>query len=147
MSDQLEPPTRVAELLRDGARCDRTTPLWRAFLAFHAENPHVYDRLREIVLTLRARGFRRYSTKTIVAAMRFEWDLKTGGEDVTIEGGEERRVKLNDNHTPYFARMLIEERRELWDFFELRAADGDPVALTPTPTFDGNQSTMFGGGT
>ena len=117
----------LGEMLRDGARCDRTVKRWKEALAFHAKNPWVLDRLREMCVNLVARGFTRYSTRTLIAVLRFEWDLKTGGDKVTLAGGEERDVKLNDHHTAYYARMLIEAHPELWDFFELRAAEGDPV--------------------
>jgi hypothetical protein len=120
--------TRLDELLRDGARCDRSGPRWQEALAFHAENPWVLDRLRQICFELRARGFTRYSTRTLVAVLRFELDLKTTGQAVNLADGRERVVKLNDHHTAYYARMLIEAHPELWDFFELRSAEGDPTA-------------------
>lgn len=124
---------RLDELLRDGARCDRSGPRWQEALAFHAESPWVLDRLRQICFELRARGFTRYSTRTLVAVLRFEWDLKTTKQEVVISGGESIAVKLNDHHTAYYARMLIEAHPELWDFFELRAAEGDPTELPPPP--------------
>ena len=122
----------LGELLRDGARCDRGGPRWRETLTFHDANPWVYDRLKQICFQLRAKGFARYSTRTLIAVLRYEWDLKTTHQDVVISGGEERSVKLNDHHTAYYARMLIESHPELWDFFELRAAEGDPIALPKT---------------
>jgi hypothetical protein len=123
----------VGELLRDGARCDKSGERWREALEFHAENPWVLDRLRTICFDLRARGFTRYSTRTLVAVLRFEWDLKTTHQQIVIDGGEERSVKINDHFTAYFARMLIERHPELWDFFELRTAEGDPEELPPPP--------------
>ena len=121
----------LGELLRDGARCDRSGPRWREMLDFHGENPWVYDRMRQICFELRSKGFSRYSTRTLIAVLRFEWDMKTTHQEVVIAGGEERAVKLNDHHTAYYARMLIEAHPELWDFFELRAAEGDPISLPP----------------
>ena len=115
----------VAELLASGARCDRSGALWRDFLEFHKENPWVYERLRQMCLDLRWRGFNHYSTRTLIAVLRFEWDMKTGGSDVSIDGGN-RRVKLNDHHSPYYARLLIENEPSFAHFFELRHAEGDP---------------------
>lgn len=80
--------------------------------------------------------------------LRFEWDLKTTSQDVWIEG-DTRAVKLNDHHTAYYARMLIEERPDMWDFFELREAEGDPVgpsSVEPKPEpaiWDGVQRSMW----
>ena len=123
----------LGELLRAGARCDKSGVRWREALEFHAENPWVLDRLRTMCFELRARGFTRYSTRTLVAVLRFEWDLKTTRQHVVVAVGEEVSVKLNDHHTAYYARMLIEQHPELWDFFELRAAEGDPTDLPPPP--------------
>lgn len=119
--------TTIGELLRDGARCDRSGPRWRETLEFHAANPWVYDRLAQMCHRLRERGFAQYSTRTLIAVLRFEADLKSTGQAVRVDG-DEREVKLNDHHTAYYARMLIESYPHLWDFFELRAAEGDPVA-------------------
>ncbi len=136
----------VGELLRDGRRCDRGGKLWKEFLAFHDENPWVYTRLKQIVQQLREKGFKRYSTRTLIAVLRFEWDLQTTGEDVKLEG-ELRKVKLNDHHTAYYARMLIEERPELWEFFELRSAEGDPedpdIPEVLQAVWDGRQRALF----
>lgn len=122
---------RLRELLHAGAHCDRTGPLWREMLAFHDANRWVYGRLKQICFELRSRGFVRYSTRTIISVLRFESDLKTSGQNVRIDGGEERSVKLNNNHSPYYARMIIEEHPEFWEFFELRAAEGDPTEMPP----------------
>lgn len=113
-------------MLRDGARCDRSGPLWQKFLGFHRTNPWVYEELKEICSTLRSKGFRKYSTRTIISVLRYRWDIRTGGEDVRLHDGSEMVVKLNNNHSPYYARMLIEENPMFWDFLELRAAEGDP---------------------
>ena len=98
-----------------------------AFLRFHAENPRVLERMLELCRQLRARGFRRYSTRTIVAVLRFERDLETGGEDVYVEGDPEpRRVKLNDHHSAYYARLIMDAYpEEFADFFETRRCEKD----------------------
>ena len=138
--------SELAELLRDGARCNRSSELWIKFREFHEANPWIYDRLKEMCTQLRSKGFRHYSTRTVIHALRFEWDVKTGGEEVRVDGDSEPRVvKLNNNHSPYYARMLIEENRDFWDFFELRRAAGDPVELPPPPGPDGEQLSLFGG--
>ena len=120
----------VGELLAAGARCDRSGSQWRAALEFHAANPWVYERLRSMCADLLERGFTRYSSRTLVAVLRFDWDLRTGGQVVRMEGGE-RIVKLNDHSTAYYARMLIEAEPALARFFELRAAEGDPTSVPP----------------
>jgi hypothetical protein len=132
--DAKEPSYRLGELLRAGACCDRSGAMWRRTLEFHELNPWVFDRLKQICSDLRERGFTHYSTRTVISVLRFEWDLQSTGQGVVIDGGEERVVKLNDHHSPYYARMLIEQCPEVWwDFFELRAAEGDPAELPKPP--------------
>jgi chorismate-pyruvate lyase len=113
----------VAERLRDGAKCDKSGPLWRKFLLFHRENPWVYDRFVHHASELRQAGFRNYGAHPIIQVMRYMHDLQTKGEEVEGVG----RVKLNNNHAAYYARLLIEADKAWWDFFPLRIAEGDPM--------------------
>ena len=99
--------------------------LRRAFLEFHHANPWVYDRLVAICKAFKACGRDRYSMRTIICVLRFEADMRTTGETVIVDGGETRRVKLNNNHSPYYARMFVEEYPEFKAFFEFRRAEGD----------------------
>ena len=145
--------SNVGELLRDGHRCNRGGPLWRKFIEFHNQNPWVYDRLKHHCNELRTKGFRKYSTRTLIAVLRFEWDLKTTHQEVRTADGETIKVKLNDHHSAYYARMLIEDFPHMWDFFELRYAEGDPFKEDglpelepepdPEPVWDGVQRAMF----
>lgn len=114
----------VAELLRDGAKCDKSGVMWRRFLKFHQDNPWVYECFLQHCRMVRNAGFRHYSAHTIMYVMRYEYDLRTGGEEVPGVG----IVKLNNNHTPYYSRLVIENHPPMfWDFFELRTAEGDPT--------------------
>ncbi len=120
----------VRELLRDGVRCNRSSLLWEGFLKFHDKNPWVYDRLKQICFDLRSRGWDQYSMSTIISVLRFEWDLKTGGVALYAKDEEPEIVKLSNNHSPYYARILIEDEPIYWDFFELRSVEGDPPSDT-----------------
>lgn len=102
--------------------------LRRAFLEFHRENPWVYRRLVELCFELKGAGFNRYSMRTLISVLRFEFDLKTSGEEVVLADGEPRRVKLNNNHSPYYARMLVDQYPQFKTFFEFRRAEGDKAA-------------------
>lgn len=99
--------------------------LQRAFLEFHHENPWVYDRLVDLCFELKRSGFRKYSMRTLISVLRFEWDLKTSGQTVVLTGGGTKKVKLNNNHSPYYARMLVKEYPQFKTFFEFRTAEGD----------------------
>lgn len=119
-------PARLADLLQAGARCDRSGEMWRDTLDFHAANPQIYDRLRGMCENLRRKGRTFYSMRTLVCVLRYEADISTTGQEVMINGVM-RTVTLNDHHSPYYARMLIEDDPTYAHFFELRAAEGDPV--------------------
>lgn len=103
----------------------RVGQLRKSFLEFHRANPWVYERLVELCFELKSKGFKKYSMRTLVAVLRFEWDLKTGGQTVILASGEPRRVKLNDHHTAYYARYFVAQYPEFRDFFEFRTAEGD----------------------
>lgn len=111
------PAPQLPQNVQDG-------PLWRSFREFHELNPWVFERLVDICFELKRRGFSKYSMRTLVSVLRFEWDLKTSGDNVVI-GGEEKRVKLNDHHTPYYARYLVQQYPEFKSFFEFRRAEGE----------------------
>jgi hypothetical protein len=110
--------------LFDRPALTRADKLRRAFQKFHQDNPHVYQRIKEICFALQGKGWKHYSMRTIIAVLRFEWDLETGGEQVATDDGP-ARVKLNNNHSPYYARMLLEDHPTFKGFFQLRKAEGE----------------------
>jgi len=116
------PETRPSPQLSYG---QQDGPLWRSFRAFHTQNPWVFERLVDICFELKRRGFNKYSMRTLIAVLRFEWDLETSGDNVVI-GGEEKRVKLNDHHTAYYARYFVQQYPQFKEFFEFRRAEGEP---------------------
>jgi hypothetical protein len=89
---------------------ESSTRLEEAFREFHRENPHVYNELVEMALKLRGRGRKRYGIKSLFEVIRWHRALETSDED----------FKLNNNHAPYYARMIMNAVPELKDFFELR---------------------------
>jgi len=91
---------------------DRPSPMEVRFLAFHAENPHVYDTLRGICLEVRRSGHRRFGIRTVWERLRWLTLFDTSRPE-----GEK---KLNDHYTRYYARLLMEQEPELWGFFEIR---------------------------
>lgn len=95
------------------------------FLEFHRENRQVYASVVEMCNQLWDRGWRHYSMRTVIHALRFRFDLETGGEDVDISGGVTARVKLNNNHSPYYARLLSYKDPKFEGFFEYRRVVGE----------------------
>ena len=80
------------------------------FLTFHEENPHVYRALVKRARALREAGHRSYSIKGLYEALRFEWSLRTKGEP----------VKLNNNYTSRYARLIMAQEPDLRGFFQTR---------------------------
>ena len=83
----------------------------RRFLAFHAENPFVYEKLVELARRAFARGLRRYGIRRIWEVMRWEiaMDVQRDGE-----------FRLNDHFHSRYARLIMEREPDLADFFETR---------------------------
>ncbi len=100
----LQVPVRMQTLLKQ--RFDR----------FHAANPWVWERFEKYTLELIARGVKHYGSKTIWEHMRYMHDLQTESTD---------GLKLNNNYTPYYARLFKQEHPGHSDFFSFRKIRGE----------------------
>lgn len=120
---KLDPPGRHAP-----------SQLRLAFLAFHQANPWVYVRMVAHCRALLARGYKQYSSRTLISVMRFEWDLQTTKQRVLFAGAmAPSAVKLNDHHSPYYARMIMASHPEFADFFSRREVTGEDDMTFPAP--------------
>ena len=77
---------------------------------FHLENPHIYDLLVAMSLDLREAGHRHYSIKGLFEVLRFKAAVRTSG----------RKFKLNNNHTAFYARLIMHNEPRLSGFFHTR---------------------------
>lgn len=82
-----------------------------AFEDFHRHNPRVYSLLCDYARRMKARGFRRYSIKTIWSVLRWHADTGTQGQE---------QWKLNDRYYSRYARQIMETEPDLKDFFNTR---------------------------
>lgn len=80
------------------------------FWAFHTRNPHVYDAMVSVAMGMRRAGWQRGAIKMIIERLRWLHALKTQGST----------YKLNNNHAPFYARLIMDTVPELAGFFELR---------------------------
>ena len=80
------------------------------FLTFHEANPHVYRELVRLARELRDAGHRHYSIKGLYEVLRHRWSLRTRGEV----------VKLNNNYTSRYARLIMAQEPDLKRFFSTR---------------------------
>lgn len=74
----------------------------------------MYAKLRKLALELQRKGHKHYGINGLCEVVRWHHALETTGE-----------FKLNNNHRPYYARMLMEKEPALEGFFELRNAKAD----------------------
>ena len=92
-------------------RFDRERSIDERFAEWLRLNPHVLDTFRRSAQRLRDAGHRRYSSRGICEAMRFNRAVVTTRID---------DFKINNNWTSRLARVLIDEDPSWADFFETR---------------------------
>ena len=85
----------------------------RAFQAFHADHPEVYREFCRLVQRLIDKGFRHYSAKAVIEAVRFHTDVNAG----YAERGE---FKINNNFTALYARKWQQDHPSQASFFATR---------------------------
>lgn len=90
-------------------------PLVAAFREFHAANPHVYELFKRFAFEVIARGHRHYSARAVWYRLRWHVQFETSDPD----------FKLNDHHTPYYARMFMREFPRHEGFFETRRVQSE----------------------
>ena len=78
--------------------------------AFHKDNPAVAYELRSLALELLDAGNSHHSIKGLWEVLRFNKLVKTTGKP----------YKLNNNLTPFYARLLMENEPRLAGFFHTR---------------------------
>lgn len=109
---------------RIGASADRRRPAApprpvndheAAFLEFHALNPHVCDLLVSYARHARARGHRRLSIQMLIERARWEATIETESSD---------GFKVNNNHAPYYARLIMRQEPDLDGMFDTRERRG-----------------------
>ena len=88
------------------------------FKVFHEENPAVYRELVKISRELKARGREHYGMRALFEVIRFHRAMNTTDPD----------YKLNNNYTPHYARLIMDQEPDLAGFFDLRSMKEDPTA-------------------
>ena len=81
------------------------------FEVFHGVNPSVYAQLRKRAIRAKRRGFK--------PGMRCLFELLRWGHGMRIDQGDDE-FRLNNNYTPFYARLLMDREPELAGFFEIR---------------------------
>ncbi len=81
-----------------------------AFIRYHHDNPHIFACYRDLALRLLRHGVTHYGSKALWEAMRFETTIRAKGEP----------LKLNNNYTAFYSRLLMEQDQRFMGFFEIR---------------------------
>lgn len=82
------------------------------FLAFHRDNPDVYQSLVDLARQAMRRGKTRVGMKMIWEVVR--WDRFMLTEDSSSE------FKLNNNYHSRYARLIMQQESDLVGIFEIR---------------------------
>lgn len=91
---------------------ERTT--W--FETYHRDNPQIYTMFKQFAFEAINAGVTRLSSKAIVERLRWQ---------TMIRGNDE--FKINNNVTPYYARLFNQEYPQHEGFFATRNAKADEV--------------------
>ncbi len=90
-------------------------PMGITFCRFHEENPHVYERLRDMALKMLRNGHNIWGIRSMFVVLRFQADIETTGDS----------FKINERFAPWYARLLMRSEPELRGFFSLKKAEAD----------------------
>src|SRR4030095_3198875 len=85
-----------------------------AFEIYHAENPHIYAKLREFALEAKRAGRRHIGIGMLYERLRWYTLIEAKGDT----------FKVNNNYRAFYARMLMEDP-ELDGIFETRRSVAD----------------------
>lgn len=85
------------------------TALQEEFNAYHQRNPRIYEKLKTLALRLKRVGASSYGMKALFEILRFNALLQS-----------DKKFKLSNSFTPYYARLLMKQEPQLAGFFHTR---------------------------
>ena len=85
------------------------------FDAFHAENPHIYEKFVYYTMQAIGVGRTRYSARTIIERIRWHTTVESNDPD----------FKINDHWPPFYVRLFEMDYPEHEGFFAKRRALAD----------------------
>jgi hypothetical protein len=102
--------TELQPTLFEGARRE-------AFQRFHERHPEVYAELKRRALAKR-QALLKEGKEHVKGRIRRIWEDMRDEHRLNGDSGEQ--WKLNNNHTRFYSRLLMEREPELVGFFEVR---------------------------
>lgn len=118
----------------EAAQAQHEKTIAEAFEEFHAENPHVYRKLRELALGLVDRGHRKLGIGMLFEVLRWQTMMET-----TDPSG----FKLNNNYRALYARLLMDREPLLEDVFETRSLHAPGMGSTALSWDEGGQGALL----
>jgi hypothetical protein len=86
------------------------TALRKKFREFHAENPEVWELLKQFTFQIIGKGYKNYSINAVFERIRWHTAIETNDPD----------FKLSNNHRAYYARLFMEAHPEYDGFFRTK---------------------------
>lgn len=83
------------------------------FCTYHLAHPDIWKAFQAFAIQMYKSGRRRYSAKTIMERIRWEYELRHADE-----------FKINNDFTSLYARTLMRKYFQFRGFFELREIKG-----------------------
>lgn len=94
--------------------------LWSKFEKWHFANFHVWQLFRTYADQVRATGRSKYSARAIIHRIRWHVEIDTNSVD---------EFKINNNWSPYYARLYMYMFESAKGFFELRPIIDNPSVV------------------
>lgn len=86
-----------------------TSTTQTTFQRFHKKHPEVYEQLKALALRLKHVGVQTYGMKALFEILRFNALLSV-----------DKKLKLSNNFTSLYARLMMQQESELAGFFITR---------------------------
>ena len=86
------------------------------FLKFHKENPAIWALYKKFAYEAKQAGHTKLSSEIILNRVRWETTITTN----------DKQFKINNNHKPFYARMLM-YREHFTNFFAMRQSVADTI--------------------
>ena len=116
-SPQPDPgPGPLFNVVTQGVANRWPTELELDFVRFHENNPLIYTLFVRYAMDVKEAGFQRFSSRAIVHRIRWWYTVETRSDD---------GFRINNNHSPYYARKMMREYPDFKDFFSLRKTEGE----------------------
>ena len=90
---------------------DELRDFWPDFTSWLERNMHIYEQFEKMAKQINDRGFKQYSGKTIVEAIRWHTNLSET---------EPKQFKISNNRTADMARLCMLENPELNGLFRIQ---------------------------